>query len=250
MTSKSTNFITYLKHPVTYMLVVCMILVWTTYHSLQVYLSLFPQASTIERIWVIIGLIAIDASVVLFTVNKAQVAAGLYGLLIFILNLFVFWKGLSLPNSPDLTAFLPFLPGFLYAGAISFSLYTFTELFVRYDEARELAKAEENTISHWKHLARQKEKALSDLESKFSVLRQSFSELEKSAVPMETHRETADILNAALEKLVHYEEKALSSPESLRKGAAYHRKKAEKMDPGDPKRAGHLLMVRVNEWVS
>ncbi|MEO0473280.1 MAG: hypothetical protein AAF206_26945, partial [Bacteroidota bacterium] len=67
--NSQSNFISYLKHPLAYMLVVCMILVWTTYHSLQVYVSLFPQATTLERVWVIVGLIAIDASVILFTVN-------------------------------------------------------------------------------------------------------------------------------------------------------------------------------------
>ena len=204
------------------MLVVCMILVWTTYHSLQVYLSLFPQASIIERIWVIIGLIAIDASVVLFTVNKAQMAAALYALMIFILNLFVFWKGLLVPDELFSAENLIFLPGFLYAAAISFSLYTFTDLFVKYDEERMLQITADEAGEDWRKRALTAEKQVRELEK---------------AEPIPDHvQKIMDITGELMEKIDWEKVDKSTLLENLRKNTEYNRRKMEGMGPVLPSR--------------
>ena len=174
---------------------IILILLATVKHAYEVYISIMyvnTEPDLLATIYIITMLVAIDFAVLLFTIHGNTYAAQTFAFMIFLLNLFAFWHHLNWPGWE--TELFIYFPGLLFSAMFSYGLYYFTEVF-----------------SELLYVAKQKAETVEQDKAKNIELQALTAKAEQGEL--------------LLEYIINKEEYLDKSPEALRKGVEYWKKK-------------------------
>lgn len=218
---------------------ILLILLATVKHAFEVYTSVMyidTEPTLWQNIYIAVMLVAIDFAVILFTIHGNSYAAQTFAFMIFLVNLFAFWQEVPWQGW-EIRSMVNFIPGFLFSGMFAYGLYYFTDLFsdLLREENRlgelqeELVQAMENISSLKEEITTHKSSIAEISLEKESLLRQ-LSQVEESKRNVDGILEKAENFDLLLRYVIETEGYSDKTPEALRKGVEYWRRKAEGTD--------------------
>ncbi|MEM6342572.1 MAG: hypothetical protein AAF927_01785 [Bacteroidota bacterium] len=254
-TASPSSLMSFLKHPITYLIGMVFIMAWTGVHSFKMYQFSRPDASPIELGLVVFGIVAIEFLVLIFTINDNKEAAMAYAFATFTITLFVHWMEVSLPDKVIIvdgftrtlegrafegSNWLYFLPGLIYALLFSFGQYYMADRFYQYE--LELEEAKRFPVNQGvESITEIPENVLEVLENELSILRDKalsnhvkweqaegqkisletqLSELRETSISMEKVTDIASVLQCAMDEIIRKEGLLHTKLDTLRKNAA------------------------------
>lgn len=209
-----------------------LILLATVKHAFEVYLMvMYPETepSLWQMIYIAVMLIAIDFAVLIFTIHGNSYAAQTFAFLIFLVNLFAFWHHIPWPGwNPSAFGYIP---GFLFSGMFAYGLYYFTDVF------SDLLKTRSIT-GEWKEEYQKTQGEIATLKSQIKTLKGENEQLIEKAQKqvfsingeMEISpdiREKVENYDLLLQHLLELEGFDQKSPQAIKKGLEYWKKKQQ-----------------------
>jgi hypothetical protein len=209
-----------------------LILLATVKHAFEVYLMvMYPTSSPSlwQMVYIAVMLIAIDFAVLIFTIHGNSYAAQTFAFLIFLVNLFAFWHHIPWPGwNPN--AFC-YIPGLLFSGMFAYGLYYFTDVFSDLLQTRSITGG-------WKEKYQEAQGEIADLQNKIDTLETEKNQLAKAAQnqvfssvgemeispDIQEKLENYDLLLRYLLEVEGFDQK---SPQAVRKGVEYWRRKRQ-----------------------
>lgn len=254
-TTSPTSLMGVLKHPITYLFGMILIMAWTGVHSFRMYQFSRPNADIVELGLVIFGIVAIEFLVLIFTINDQREAAIAYAFATFVITLFVHWMEVSLPDRIVVvdgiskviegrafsdSNWIYFLPGFIYASMFSFGQYYMADRFYQYEleleEARrfpvnsspenELSVPEnvleilESQLSKLRDSNQEQSRSLESALSQKNKVERELSEWKEASVPMEKVADLASVTQCAIDAVIDKEGLLNTKLDTLRKNAS------------------------------
>lgn len=192
---------------------------------------MYPETepSLWQMIYIAVMLIAIDFAVLIFTIHGNSYAAQTFAFLIFLVNLFAFWHHIPWPGwNPSAFGYIP---GFLFSGMFAYGLYYFTDVF------SDLLKTRSIT-GEWKEEYQKTQGEIATLKSQIKTLKGENEQLIEKAQKqvfsingeMEISpdiREKVENYDLLLQHLLELEGFDQKSPQAIKKGLEYWKKKQQ-----------------------
>lgn len=223
-----------------------LILLATVKHAFEVYLMvMYPETepSLWQMIYIAVMLIAIDFAVLIFTIHGNSYAAQTFAFLIFLVNLFAFWQHIPWPGwNPSAFGYIP---GFLFSGMFAYGLYYFTDVF------SDLLKNRSIT-GEWKEKYLKSQGEITTLKSQIKTLASENEQLvEKTQEQIFSNngemevspdiREKVENYEILLQHLLILEGFEQKTPQAVKKGVEYWRKKLHKNELDEKGQIKYLL---------
>ena len=211
-------------------------------HNVWVYQDATAQqeASTWSLAYIIFMLVAIDWSLLTFTVFGQRRASQAFAWLIFGLNLYYFWKHKAFPGWTLSLAWLEFAPGLIFSSIFAYAQYFFTELFASFiEEDSRLSRLREESQA-WKERFLRAENARKDLEQEREA-RENEGKSEPAYQALEQKYLTALSMLAQMKGLES------KTAENLRASASHYRKSAKKPGVSKDKAQEYLVSLDMIE---
>ena len=221
---------------------IILILLATVKHSFEVYIHvMFPQIepTMIQMVYIAVMLIAVDYAVLLFTLHGNDYAARSFAFFIFLVNLFAFCQ--HIPFEGWDLSLLRYFPGFLFSCMFSYGLYYFTDLFSGLlsedNRIEELEEETQNQKSRLSTLEKDNSKLEQARKGAEELLQRLYGEKENLNLQLikmeesqeETHQK-ADRFDMLLSYIIEAEGYLEKTPQALKKGMEYWRKRVSEGD--------------------